>query len=148
MPLSIDTGTNFALERAVRYRSLLLLFSGTKTWENTIGSALSTKSNYFLSGNDVIGAPGYWSLRNEDDPSITKDSGTAKPFGAPPKAPKEKKRKTSKPPSGSAKGGKKKKTETGEKPAPNPEVKSNKKKAIPLPVLLPKMPFRTFFTLP
>jgi len=30
----------------------------TKTWENTIGSALSTKSNYFKSGAESVGAPG------------------------------------------------------------------------------------------
>jgi len=32
----------------------------TKTWENTIGSALSTKSNYFVSGAELKGTPGFW----------------------------------------------------------------------------------------
>lgn len=46
----------------------------TKTWENTIGSSLSTKSAYFESGTDAIGSSGFWGLRDERDPSLVKDA--------------------------------------------------------------------------
>jgi len=62
----------------------------TKTWENTIGSALSTKSHYFKSGADSIGSSGYWGLRHEEDPGLVRES--AKNF---PKN-KEKKKKSNK----------------------------------------------------
>jgi hypothetical protein len=47
----------------------------TKTWENTIGSALSTKPHYFESGAETLGQAGYWTLRNPTDPSLFKESG-------------------------------------------------------------------------
>eukprot|EP01119_Soliformovum_irregulare_P022789 TRINITY_DN7858_c0_g1_i1.p1 TRINITY_DN7858_c0_g1~~TRINITY_DN7858_c0_g1_i1.p1 ORF type:complete len:532 (-),score=115.22 TRINITY_DN7858_c0_g1_i1:15-1610(-) len=46
----------------------------TKTWENTIGSSLSTKPHLFESGAEQMGSAGYWGLRHEVDPYLMKDS--------------------------------------------------------------------------
>lgn len=46
--------------------------TGTKTWENTIGSSLSTKQKFFESGVDSKG-PGFWGLRSETDPSLDRE---------------------------------------------------------------------------
>lgn len=46
----------------------------TKTWENTIGSALSTKANFFKSGADSVGSSGYWGLQIEADPTDVRDA--------------------------------------------------------------------------
>jgi hypothetical protein len=61
--------------------SLLTLYEGTKTWENTIGSALSTKANFFKSGADSMGSAGYWGLQIEADPTDVRDApaGSYKP---------------------------------------------------------------------
>mmetsp|Transcript_25193 Transcript_25193/g.35296 ORF Transcript_25193/g.35296 Transcript_25193/m.35296 type:complete len:591 (+) Transcript_25193:74-1846(+) len=48
----------------------------TKTWENTIGSSLSTKSHYFASGGELLGQPGFWGLKSEADPSTFTKSGS------------------------------------------------------------------------
>ncbi len=77
---------------------------GTKTWENTIGSALSTKSNYFKSGADSVGSAGYWGLRHEEDPVLVKESAIK---AAPKNVNKEKKKKGLSSPS-SSKSGKRK----------------------------------------
>lgn len=50
----------------------------TKTWENTIGSSLSTKSHYFASGAEILGQAGFWGLKGEADPSsFTKSASSA-----------------------------------------------------------------------
>jgi len=63
----------------------------TKTWENTIGSSLSTKSNLFKSGAEYIGSAGYWGLHHEQEPALVKESSLAR------SAPKREKRKGGKP---------------------------------------------------
>jgi len=62
----------------------------TKTWENTIGSSLSTKSYYFRSGAEEIGSAGYWGLTSEEDPSYIRATGMKIP-GASKKQDKKKK---------------------------------------------------------
>lgn len=47
---------------------LIIIFVGTKTWENTVGSSLSTKSDIFQPG-ETIGL-GFWSLIDFTDPSL------------------------------------------------------------------------------
>lgn len=64
----------------------------TKTWENTIGSSLSTKPYFFESGSEQIGAPGYWGLREEIDPSLVKDSKVSTSAVKPKKKQSKKKR--------------------------------------------------------
>jgi len=111
------------------WESLCFGKSRTKTWANTIGSALSTKSHYFRSGGEVIGTPGYWGLRDEKDPSLSADAGSKST-----KIRKEKQRhhsKFSKKRLASASG-----LQDDQKPA-----KLRKTKSTPVPIYLPKVYF-------
>ncbi|PRP88597.1 hypothetical protein PROFUN_03008 [Planoprotostelium fungivorum] len=98
----------------------------TKTWENTIGSALSTKNHYFKSGAEQMGTPGYWGLQNENDPSTFKSAGGQK---GPKKARREKTEKKEKAPK--AEGAVKIKKRKSE--LPNDEHKEKKQRKHKLP---------------
>jgi hypothetical protein len=79
----------------------ILLKPGTKTWENTVGSTLSTKTHMFESGAEAVGFSGYWGIKSNiaatptEDPSTfikerqQKDK-TKNPKPPKPKVPKEK----------------------------------------------------------
>jgi hypothetical protein len=120
---------------------IYLLLIGTKTWENTIGSALSTKGHYFRSGAEALGAAGYWGLLSERDPStFTSDA------GAPVKSKGNKNKKggavlTSPLSSGAIKSKKRRAELLGQSDDSSKNPKVRKQRVIPVPAFIPKAYF-------